>query len=310
MEGFDDSVTGGAVIVDISFSPNGTILGLCFGQTLLLLAAQDGQIIHRLDLDYEISGIAFTPDNHQLAAACSDSRVRLFDVTSAQEVRSMYSELGGYHTVTWSPDGQLLAAGHYEPWVDVFEAGTGRQLHALDPNIFDDEGRTCVLFVNDGTLLVSTAYNSIVVWSLPKEIGKSKRASRKKLSIRGHAHIIDIAFSPDGTLIAGLADAEGVSTLYFWQFEARTNLGQIKLPHTAQRLAWSRDAAWIAVAETNGDGISLWDPSTRGRARLALEESEEHDVSALAVHPNGEVVVAGTDTGRVVSWNTVTGHKL
>ena len=310
MRALNEMIFGGAAVADLKFSPNDDLLGVCSDRMIVILAVHDNSVVSRFKCESSISGIAFAPNSRRIATACDDGHVRILDVEGGKEVVKMGSERGGYRTVAWSPDGRLVAGGHYEPWVDIFDSETGQELAALDPNVFDDEGRTCVFFAPDGSLLVSTAYNSLMLWSLPTKWDKKSRVTRKKLGIRSHAHMIDAALSPDGAMIASLAETEGTSKLYFWQPKTRTSLGHIDLPHLGHRIVWSPTTGWVAVAELNGNGISLWNPIAKEQVAIEFENGGDLDVRAIAVQSKGQIIVAGTESGLVVGWDVQTGRII
>jgi WD40 repeat protein len=299
---FDCVETNGEAIAGLAFSPDGETLAACFGTTVLVVTVEGCALVRRFDTAQPVNGLAFSPDGARLAAACDDA-VRVFEVSSGA-TSELRAELAGFDTAAWSPDGRTIAAGYFEPLVVVFDAAAGALMQTLNPDIFDDEGRTCVLFAPDGRRLASTAYNSVILWSLPEAADTGgRKVPRKKLSVSGHAHIIDAAFSPDGRRLAGLADTEGASALHVWEVETAKKIGRVKLPHSSTRLAWLGGGALVAVAEDGGDGVSLWDAGTQSAAEdIRLEGIAGESVGAIAARPTGALIAAGTEDGRVVGW--------
>jgi WD40 repeat protein len=304
--------TNGTAITDLVFSPTGSILAVSFGQTVLLVEIESCRILHRLDTNQPVAAITFAPDGSQLAAAGDDGLIHLYDTADGRLQVTATSEQGGYYTVAWSPDGRFLAAGHYDPVVELFDPSTGQSQHTLDPDVFDDEGRTCVRFSPDSRLLVSTAYNSLFLWQLPvDELTSKTRFRRRKMGVRGYAHLIDASFAPDGRSIAALARIEDRSDLHIWEADTGKSIGHIQLPHQALRLVWSPNQELLAVAELFGDGVSLWEPTTLARLSLVLHGAADEDtVLALAINPGGDLIVAGTEGGAVIGWNLATGQKM
>jgi len=299
---------GGAAITALALSPDGKTLAACFGATILLATVSDCQVIRRFDAMQPINGVAFSPDGARLAAACDDA-TRVFDVSGGGAASELRSDSGGFYNVAWSLDGKLIAAGHFEPFVAVFDAETSGLMRMLNPNIFSDEGRTCVLFSLDEQLLVSTAYNSVVLWPLSKIVDDRQDVKRpKKLSVRGHAHIIDAAFSPDGAAIAVLARAEGDYALHFWDFGSGRKSGRARPPRYSTCIAWAHGGnSLVAVGAAtalrgDGGGVTLWDALTLKQADERLEGADGLDINALAAHHRSGLVVAGAETGEVMSW--------
>ena len=288
------AASGRAAIADVAVAPDGATFAACLGRTLVIADWTSGREIARRDLPATVEAIAFAPDGLRIAAACADGDVALLEVPALAELGRLSSDNGGYRDLAWSTDGACLAAGHYEPLVSVFElAGTAAPT-TLDPQIFSDEGRTAVAFAPDGKTLASTAFNAILSWSLP---GMKKR----KLALREHAFLLDLAFAGDGHALAGIAETEGRMALHLWTGDAAKKLGKIDLPGFSQRLAWSADGTLVAVTERDTPGLSLWDPAALVRSDASVQPVEMA-MSAVAAHPRRLAFVAGSEDGRLVIW--------
>jgi WD40 repeat protein len=305
-------ITGGASIADVVFSPNGKEVALCFKtETILLISTDDFRVTQSLTSVSQVNGISFSNDGRTLASACSEGWLCVFDALNGKLLSKMRSELGGFSTVAWSCDKGIIAGGHYEPWITLFDLVNRKKLRNLDPDIFDDEGRTCVKFLKNKDSLITTAYNKILIWELPKDYSKPNlRIPIKKIGVRGYAHVIDLALSPDEEIIAGLVEIENVSSLYFWELETKKKVGKIKLPFYSRRISWATDGSFIAVAEINGNGLSLWDTSTYKQIKRSFEKGQENDITAVAIHPNSKIIVGGTDNGSIMAWDPFTGKQM
>jgi WD40 repeat protein len=248
----------------------------------------------------EIGALAFSPAGDRLAIGCNGGRLLIVAADSHVVQARLRSDAPGYHDLTWSPDGQVVAAGQREPRVTIVDPGTGTVLRILDPEVFDDEGRTAVRFSPDGETLASTAYNAVLLWRVDQLTSARASIARRKLAVRGHAHLLDVAFSADGRSIAALAESEGRSVIHLWETGSGERLARIPLPRLAIRLAWWGEL--FAVGEVRGEGVSLWSTATARRVDVVLAGASGETVTALDTSADGNALVAGTDRGEVFWW--------
>jgi WD40 repeat protein len=284
--------------------PTGRSFALAGGQTLLTVDSQSATV--RSASVCPVDALASSPNGDRLAAGCVGGRIVVLDAHSLQVRTTLQTDSPGYGELAWSPDSRLLAAGHREPLVTVFDTASGDIVRRIDPNVFDDEGRTAVAFSPDGSVLATTAYNGVFLWPSSAVLASSERLRHeRRLAVRGHAHVIDLEFSADGETLAGLSEAEGRSAVHLWRTATGRRLERIPLPRTSIRIAWAHKTDVLAVAEIGGRGVSLWQASP-GRSVGALEGANEQDITALAASGDGSTVVAGTYTGDVLLWCSIT----
>ena len=248
----------------------------------------------------EIGALAFSPTGDRLAVGCNGGRLLIVAADSHDVRARLRSDAPGYHELSWSPDGRIVAAGQREPRVTIVDPGTATILRVLDPDVFDDEGRTAVTFSPDGEVLASTAYNAVWLWRVDQLASARASIARRKLAVRGHAHLLDVAFSADGRSIAALAESEGRSVIHLWETGSGEKLTRIPLPRLAIRLAWWGEL--FAVGEVRGEGVSLWNTATARRVDVVLAGASGETVTALDTSADGKALIAGTDRGQVFWW--------
>jgi len=286
----------GRQILDITVAVNGETFAACFdaADTFSVMQWTGSLEVCRITAPSTVEAVTFSPDGRQIAAACADGRVYVFAVPDGHQVTNMQGGQEGYYEIAWSPDGNLIAAGHYDPLVSLFDMRGNAGPVILDSGVFCDEGRTAVAFSPDGALLATSAGSNIVRRSVP-------RMKSRKLSLRNQGFIIDLGFSNHGNHIAGLAEREGKCSLHLWGGDTDRALGHILLPAFSQRMAWSFDDSFVAVIESDRPGVSLWDPATFARSLQSLEEVAM-SMSAIAANPQRLALIAGSDAGDIVIW--------
>ena len=115
--------------------------------------------------------------------------------------------------------------------------------------------------------------------------------------------INDIAYSPDGELLAVASDS-GI-----WLYDSVTHQ-EVKhlVEHTGlvNSISFSPDSTKLASADSNGD-VYLWDVAT-GTLRHTLE-GHTFDVNSISFRPDGRILAsAGDRTVRL--WSVITGEPL
>jgi WD40 repeat protein len=171
-----------------------------------------GKEIQQLrDHTWAIVSVAFSPDGHYLASASPDATMRLWDLSTRQELdRLMPQHLGIVTSVAFSPDGKFLASGSMDRTVRVWEKGGEARTWKLRHLLYDPTGVQSVAFSPDSHRLV---------WGSTDGTAKvCELATEEIRTLRGHRNWVQcVAFSPDGKHIAS-ASRDG--TVKIWEAPA------------------------------------------------------------------------------------------
>jgi RNA polymerase sigma factor (sigma-70 family) len=156
----------------LAFSPDGKILASRgFNEDVVRLwdVASGVEVRQLRDLKAGCPRLAFAPGSHTLAVNCDDGSVRLFDVLTGKETRSLAESLQPGQVnrclgVAFAPDGRTLAAGYDDQIVRIWEIVSGR----VGVEFTGHQGPTLGLaFSPDGSLLVSGGTDHIgYVWDV------------------------------------------------------------------------------------------------------------------------------------------------
>jgi WD40 repeat protein len=215
-----------------------------------------------------VEAVAFSPDGRQLATGGFDTTLRRWDVRAQRQLSSAVRSGRALPPtavlspdpvarVAYSGDGRFIVTGGAR--LALWDAGTGRWLADLPAS-----GRTSALAVSpDGARVagVRTLPNGgpagIQLWSLPSR-------TRSGGLLEGSEGAGDIAFSPDGRLIAGaLGDR-----VRLWDVANGDRVADLNLDtRSFERLtvlAFSPDGRLLATADGIAPGhLRIWDVARR-----------------------------------------------
>ena len=268
-----------------------------------------------------------------LASGSADATVRLWDVASGREIRTLSGHTAVVHSVAFSPDGKLLASGSADTTVRLWDVASAREIRTLSghTNVV-----TSIVFSPDSNLLASGGYdNTIKLWDVA--------AGRELRTLSGHRNWVgSVAFSPDGALLAsGSMDhttklwdvASGreirtlsgqtafVSSVAFSPdgkvlasggYDPTTKLWDVTRGRVLRTLAggffaFSQD--WKVLASLNGDDtIKLWDV-TNGRELRTLSGHKDQ-LNSVAFSPDGQMLASGSNDNTIKLWDVTSGREL
>jgi WD40 repeat protein len=170
---------------------------------------------------------------------------------------------------------------------------------------------TGVAFSPDGSRLAS-AGGGLNSWGqpLPGEVKVWDAAKgREILTLTGHTgRVTGVAFSPDGTRLAGASDDQ---TVRVWDAAKGREILTLT-GHTGRvtSVAFSPDGSRLASAGHDGT-VKVRDART-GHELLALQGHTNltHPVSSVAFSPDGSRLAGACDDGTVRVWDAATGREV
>lgn len=232
---------------------------------------------------------AFSPDGRFLAAAGTDSIIRIWDPTTGKPVSGLKGHDGNIYNVQFSPDGRFLASGGIDLTIRLWEVVTGKEILKFTdrvPNYYR------AVFSPDGATLASANKDgSVTLWDVAT--GKPLR------TLAGHLdRVRGIAFSPDGTRLAtGGQD----HTLRLWDVRTGKELAAPKKSEHIRRLVFSPNGNRIITGSLNGE-IILWDSETL--QEVARLKGHVGEISGIAFSADGKRMITCSAEGRLLWWET------
>ena len=253
----------------VAFSRDGkTLASGSFDKTAKLWNVDSGELLGTLrghgnahpaggNLRPGINRVAFTPDGTILATAGLDGTVKLWDVATKKELRTLRGHSNRVLSVAIAPDGKTLASASEDHSIMIWEIASGQRRSTLQGH---DGSIEAVAFDAEGTGLFSGATDGAIKgWNLTEETAAVTIPLGKAINV--------LAMAPDGkSFVAG--QANGMVSLW----SVREKLERRVLEgHRAAVFAgaFSPDSKSLVTAGLDGEEIWLIESSGANPRKVA-----------------------------------------
>jgi WD40 repeat protein len=152
--------------------------------------------------------------------------------------------------------------------------------------------------------------NYLVGVSKDKDISfwKLEAGNPKKILLSQGSDVVDLTFSPNGSLIAGTVGSGSQSKVVLWNTINGELYKQLKSDTDISDIAFSSNSKVIAVAEKSGY-IKSWDINT-GTIKNSFNTSQE--LTAIAFSPDSTYIASGAkgDKAKIELWSSTSGKLI
>ena len=310
-----------SAIRDLAFSPNGELVASASDGGLLTIwnSRTRKQVGSRTSHDW-LPGIAFTPDGRTLIAAGAPATIKLWEVRDAHALGQSSLRAGYASDVAFSGDGSLLAlvrGDAFEDYagrrsdplagtIEIWDVRLRRPVGARIPATPEAHG---VALSPDGRIVASAGATDAPDFTEIPQVRLWDVRTRKPLgaSVRvGGEMIGELAFSPDGRVLAGAAD----DRIALWQVPSLKRMADLRTRlENVNDVAFSADGKIVAVAGGEPPTVELWDPNRHERVRmLDAGGPRGRDALDVAFTPDGTTLAALRFDGVIRLWDAATGR--
>jgi WD40 repeat protein len=284
-------------VTSIAYSPDGTWLASgSADRTVKLWDPGAGSLRQTLRHSHQVLAIAFSPDSTKFASGGYNYQATLWDTATWEQQRTLRERGHTVLALAFSPDSQTLASAGRDNRVKLWNVDTGESLRDMLGHLADVNA---VTFVHEGRTVVSGSYDGTM------KLWPTERYTNDRREVIPGTFKTEIAFSPDGALIAATASIWMVPTpgeFHLLRLDTRQH-DVIDLEEFAPRDV-ACNGRIVAIGgrdfSTGRTMIRLWHiPSSAWLKPLI----QEHDiVDAMVFSPDGRILAAG-DGGQITLWD-------
>jgi WD40 repeat protein/serine/threonine protein kinase len=304
---------GGGTPLDREKPADVTVWNAMTGQEVVVLKGHKGGI----------TSLAFSPDRQRLATSGWDLSVKIWDITTEQELLTLKArefeiprtdsagrqELirmivnhAPARSMAFSPDGQRLATAGVLT-IHLFDAKTGEEQYTLRGHSGALNG---IAFSQDGLQLASASRDQTVkIWHTI--------SGEELFTIRGHTtSVYSVAFSPDGRRVVS-AGGDSLNPLA----PGSVKVWDATNPQEALAIGGADPGGRTVAFDVNGRRLVTAGFKQTVKLRDAVTGEElfdlkghSGDVVSAAFSPNGAQVASASRDKTVKLWDANTGQEL
>ena len=196
---------------------------------------------------------------------------------------------GPVNSVSFSPDGTMLATGSWDSTVKLWKVATGGNPATIEGHV-DMAEAASVSFSPDGSILAfGSRGNMVKLWDVA--------AGELTAAFEHTDRVVAVSFSPDGSI---LASASWDNTVRLWDVAAGELMAAFEHTDRVVAVSFSPDGSILASASWDNT-VKLWDITAR-EGIATLETG-----GPVSFSPDGKTLASYSfDDGTVKLWNVAT----
>ncbi|MFT5470586.1 MAG: WD40 repeat protein [Verrucomicrobiales bacterium] len=278
----------------MAYSPDGRLLavGDLYGQIAFWrtdTGLQDGRMLAQPG---RVEAIRFSHDGMTLITGGEDS-IRYWSVTERSEVGGAVRRTGWIQTMEISSDGRYLLARDSDGRIQTWDVTMNRSHEELEEVVVSATS-------NAGELVAMAGYGGVQLFS-----GSSGDAMGNP--IKHGSEVLAVALSFDGEiLLSGGVDGQA----RLWRTNDRTPIGP-GLSHSfiIRSAAFNPQGTRVVCGCLDGTA-KIWQVNSQQQIGKTIKLGERKGIWAVAMSPDGKLVVTGSEEGDVCLWNSLNAQLI
>lgn len=276
-------------------------------------AFQPGQQLYMYELHTNrVISVAWAPDGTRIASGGLDGTVQVWSAKDGQRQRTYRGHMRVFpapnvYTVSWSPDSTRIASAGNSATIHVWDATSGQKMQLYKghsnilANIFHVSWSSNGKYIASTNMSLNPSEEAIHIWNAVDGHRLLKIDLRRTFTQTSSPG--DVAWSPDGQLIAGSWNTK--VRIY------RVDTGKHIFTYEnhddwVANVAWSPDGKYL-VSSAN-EKIDVWEAATGITCVPYINHGG--NVRDVAWSPNGKYLASASNDRTVHVWESMTGKHI
>ena len=242
-----------------------------------------------------IWAVTFSPDGQTIASGSQDTTLKLWDIKSRNETKSLVGDFSPIYAVDFNSDGTEISSGSGLWRILEWNLTTGKVYPPLEhlATIWSVD-----VSPDNQAIASASADKTVKIWD--------RQTGAILQNLTDHQdQVYAVVFSPDGQL---LVTASLDKTIKIWQVETGELLNTLTGHLDGVRsLAISSDGK-IIVSGSLDDTVKVWNLETG--ALIQTLTGHSNDVLSVAISPDSHIIASSSRDKTIKLWNLKTGELL
>ena len=252
-----------------------------------------------------ITCLAFAPDGKTVASGSLEHAVRVWEYPSGRQLAVLSGHQDAVRSLAFSPDGRWIASGSMDCTVRVWDVASGKERcllaghrDSVDSLSFHPLGERFASGDSGGMVKIWDCNGGRLVGQIRPSPGGLRC----------------LAYSPEGKLLVTGATSwlfkPGIfqpATVMLFDEDSLSPAGDFGTFHEGVN-AMAFDPLGHRLAVSGGSAVEFW--SLKHRTKIRVFRGQDYDVWSLAFSPDGRLLAAGSEDGKMILWDTKTGKSL